>query len=240
MRVDNASTQGNDDIAVVCGATGGLGPSVVRAFAGRGDRVIAVARSREELERLVAAHPGQVRGEPADLTQAAEVDRLWERIDAAGDPPRWVVNVTGGFRGGKLVDSRVEDFTAMLELNLASAWWSCRAAASRLQKHGGGAIVNVGSRSALVHERGAAAYAVSKAAVVKLTQVLAEELKETGIRVNAVVPAVIDTPTNRKSMPPELLKKAVAPESIARVIAFLCSEAAGVVTGAVVPVYGRF
>jgi NAD(P)-dependent dehydrogenase (short-subunit alcohol dehydrogenase family) len=158
------------------------------------------------------------------------------------------VNATGGFRGGTLADSTPDDFNFMMGLNFGSAWWSCRAAARRMTKvpspsgggQGGGAIVNVASRSALVPEAGQAAYAVAKAAVIHLTKVLAAELKASGIRVNAVVPAVIDTPANRRSLPEKLLQKAVSPAEIAAVIAFLCSDAAGAITGSAIPVYGHF
>jgi len=277
------------DLAVILGATGALGTAVVEVFAKRGDRVVAVARSRSEVSRLESKYPlspspsgggqgGGVTGDTADLTSRLDVDDLWERIDRIG-VPRWVVNATGGFRGGKLVDSAPDDFTFMMDLNLASAWWSCRAAARRMQQtpsplveegrggqqtpsplagegrgaqqtpsplagegRGGGtrAIVNVASRSALVPEPGAAAYAVAKAGVVKLTEVLAAELKASGVRVNAVVPAVIDTPANRQSLPEKLIARAVAPRDIANVIAYLCSDASEAITGAAIPVYGRF
>jgi len=104
----------------------------------------------------------------------------------------------------------------------------------------GGGIVNVASRSALVAEPGAAAYAVAKAGVIKLTEVLAAELKVSDIRVNAVVPAIIDTPANRQSLPEKLIAKAVAPGEIAAVIAYLCSDAARAITGVALPVYGRY
>src|SRR5437016_3946930 len=166
------------DLAVIMGATGGLGTAVVDAFATRGDRVIAVARSRSEVSQLASKYPGVVTGDTADLTSRLEVDDLWERIDRAGRP-RWVVNLTGGFKAGKVADSTPDDFTFMMDLNLGSAWWSCRAAARRMQSspapsggaqritsspsggaqritsspsgggQGGGCIVNVSSRSAL-------------------------------------------------------------------------------------------
>jgi len=257
------------DLTVIFGATGGLGSAVVDAFAKRGDRVIAVARSRSGVSELAAKYPlspspsgggqvtspspfgggpgGGVSGDTADLTSRQDVDDLWERIDRVG-VPRWVVNTTGGYRGGKVVDSTPDDFTAMMDLNLGTTWWSCRAAARRMQRtepspSGGGqsgGIVNVSSRSALVAEPGAAAYAIAKAGVIKLTAVLAAELKSSGVRVNVVVPAVIDTAENRKSLPEKLMQKAVAPAEIAAVIVYLCSDAAAAITGAVVPVYGNF
>ncbi len=233
------------DIGVICGATGGLGTAIVDAFAKRGDRVIAVARSRAEVSTLASAYPGTVTGDTADLTDRLAVDDLWERIDRVG-VPRWVVNATGGFRGGTVAESTPDDFSFMMGLNLGSAWWSCRAAARRMAKvpsgenRVGGAIVNVASRSALVAEGGQAAYAVAKAGVIQLTKVLAVELKSSGVRVNAVVPAVIDTPANRRSLPEKLLQKAVPPSEIAAVIAYLCSDAAQAITGTALPVYGRF
>ena len=228
------------DLAVIMGATGGLGTAVVDAFATRGDRVVAVARSRAEVSQLASQYPGIVTGDTADLTSRVAVEELWERIDRLGIP-RWVVNVTGGYRGGKVVDTTPDDFTFMMDLNLGSAWWSCRAAARRMSGGAqGGSIVNVSARSALVAEPGAAAYAVAKAGVIKLTEVLAAELKTSGVRVNAVVPAIIDTPANRKAFPEKLMEKAVAPDEIAAVIAYLCSDAALAVTGVAVPVYGRY
>ena len=235
------------DLAVIMGATGGLGTAVVDAFATRGDRVIAVARSRSEVSQLASKYPGVVTGDTADLTSRLEVDDLWERIDRVGRP-RWVVNLTGGFKAGKVADSTPDDFTFMMDLNLGSAWWSCRAAARRMQSspapsgggQGGGCIVNVSSRSALVAEPGAAAYAIAKAGVIKLTEDLAAELKASGVRVNAVVPAIIDTPANRASMPEKLIQKAVAPAEIAAVIAYLCSDAAQAITGVAIPTYGRY
>src|SRR6266702_2811378 len=257
------------DLAVIMGATGGLGSAIVDAFASRGDRVIAVARSRAEVSQIASRYPlspspsgggqgGGVTGETADLTSRLAVDDLWERIDRAGTP-RWVVNATGGYPAGKVADSTPDDFTFMMDLNLGTAWWSCRAAARRMQTvpspsgeaqrltsspsgggQGGGCIVNVSSRSALVAEPGAAVYAVAKAGVIKLTEVLAAELKASGVRVNVIVPAIIDTAVNRQALPEKLMQKAVAPAEIAAVIAYLCSDAAAAITGATIPVYGKY
>jgi len=231
------------DLAVIMGATGGLGSAIVDAFASRGDRVIAVARSRAEVSQLASKYPGGVTGDTADLTSRLAVDDLWERIDRVGSP-RWLVNATGGYRAGKVVDTTPDDFTFMMDLNLGTAWWSCRAAARRMQSlptaSGGGCIVNVSSRSALVAEPGAAAYAVAKAGVIKLTEVLAAELKASGVRVNVIVPAIIDTAVNRQALPEKLMQKAVAPAEIAAVIAYLCSDAALAITGAAIPVYGKY
>jgi NAD(P)-dependent dehydrogenase (short-subunit alcohol dehydrogenase family) len=224
------------DLTVILGATGGLGTAVVDAFATRGDRIIAVARSIAGVSALAAKYPGRVTGDTANLTSRQDVDDLWERIDRVG-VPRWVVNTTGGYRGGKVAETTPDDFTTMMDLNLGTAWWSCRAAARRMQ---GGGIINVSSRSALVAEPGAAAYAIAKAGVIKLTEVLAAELKSAGVRVNVVVPALIDTPENRKSLPEKAMQKAVAPAEIAEVILYLCSDAAVAVTGVAIPVYGRF
>ena len=221
---------------MILGATGGLGTAIVDAFAARGDRIIAVARSRSGVSQLESRYPGVVSGDTADLTSRFAVDELWERIDRIG-VPRWVVNATGGFRAGKVAESTPDDFSFMMDLNLGTAWWSCRAAARRM--HGGG-IVNVSSRSALSAEPGAAAYAVAKAGVIKLTEVLAAELNASDIRVNAVVPAIIDTPANRQALPEKLIAKAVAPAEIAAVIAYLCSDASRAITGVAIPVYGRY
>jgi NAD(P)-dependent dehydrogenase (short-subunit alcohol dehydrogenase family) len=204
------------DVALVCGSSGALGAAVVEALTARGDAVVGLGRAR------------------VDLSDPAAVETFWDELDRNGELPRWVVNTVGGFRGGTLADSDDETVRAMLATNLETALWTSRAAARRLPA--GGAIVNVSARAALTGGRGSAAYAVAKAGVVRLTEVLALELAAHEIRVNAVLPSVIDTPKNRAGG--RDVANAVAPEQIASVIAFLCSDAAAAVTGASIPVYG--
>ena len=197
------------DVALVCGGGGALGSAVADALRLRGDEVIVVDK------------------DSVDLTDPDAVEVFWGRL---AETPRWVVNAAGGFRPGTVADSEPADVRFLSDLNLSTAWWSCRAAARRLPA--GGAIVNVAARAALSGGAGSAGYAVSKAAVVRLTQVLALELAERRVRVNAIVPALIDTPANRAAG----ITGGTPPAEIADAVAFLLSDAASAVSGAVVPV----
>jgi NAD(P)-dependent dehydrogenase (short-subunit alcohol dehydrogenase family) len=218
-------------VALVCGGGGALGSAIVGALLERGDHVVAVDRHPHDGPAVDG-----LSHEAIDLTSAEEVAAMWDRLEEAGDRPRWVVNAAGGFRPGTVAESEVDAVDFVAALNLGTAWWSCREAARRLPE--GGAIVNVSSRSALVGGTGAAAYSVAKAGVVRLTEILAAELRERRVRVNAILPSVIDTPANRETSSAESLRNAVAPADLASVIGFLLSDAAAAVTGAVVPVYG--
>ena len=217
------------DVSLVCGGGGALGGAIVDALRARGDRVVVV-------DRAPGVSDESVRHESVDLTSAEEVAALWDRLGADGWSPRWVVNAVGGFRGGRVGESDPESVRFVTDLNLGTAWWSCREASLRLPE--GGAIVNVSSRSGVEGGVGSAAYSVAKAGVIRLTEVLAADLSERRVRVNAILPSVIDTPANRESLSAEALRKAVPPADIASVIAFLLSDAASAVTGAIVPVYG--
>jgi NAD(P)-dependent dehydrogenase (short-subunit alcohol dehydrogenase family) len=208
------------DVALVCGAGGALGGALVAAFLARGDDVVAA-------DRTAAGRTDGARTEAADLSSPDDVEALWERLDRT---PRWVVNAVGAFRAGSVADSDAESYAFMHDVNLATAWWSCRAAARRVEA--GGAVVNVAARSAIAGGAGSAAYSVAKAGVVRLTQVLSAELAERGVRANAILPTLIDTPANRAAMSAEALRNAVPPERVASVVAFLCSDAAAAVTGA--------
>ena len=219
--------------AVVTGAGGALGSAVVDALRVTGACVVAVDRSLASMEHL----PTDVIRQTCDLTDPVSVDELFGRLPADGRPVSSVVHTVGAFRVGSIVDSTVEDYRLLLDVNLATAWWVSRAAAIAMSD-GGGAIVHIGARNGVETVRGAAAYGVSKAAVIHLTRTLDAELRSAGVRVNAVLPGLIDTPANRASLPAESMARAVRPEAIAAVIAFLVSAAATPVSGAVIPVYG--
>jgi len=150
-----------------------------------------------------------------------------------------LVNAVGGYAGGQpLWETDSKTFDQMFALNLRSGYVLCRAIVPVMLKQRSGAILNVSSRTALDHAAGAAAYAASKAAAVAMIDSLAADLKGTGIRVNSVLPSIIDTDANRKAMPKADFTKWPKPEEIARVILFLCSEEARLIHGAAVPVYG--
>jgi NAD(P)-dependent dehydrogenase (short-subunit alcohol dehydrogenase family) len=145
----------------------------------------------------------------------------------------------GGYAGAtKLWELETKVFDQMLELNLRSGYALSRAAVRAMLKKRHGAIVNVAAKAAFDHAAGAAAYAASKSAAVALLDSLAADLKGSGIRVNTVLPSIIDTEANRKAMPTAEFSKWPKPEDIARVILFLCSDDARVIHGAAIPVYG--
>ncbi len=226
-------------LSVVCGAAGALGQAVAAELALHSEQVVAVARSWPDpgpSDDLTSSGSALCRL-AADLSDPMEVDRLWAEIDRIGHPGA-LVNVVGGFTGGAVTATDVPTYRSLIELNLSTTWWSCRAAASRFVDVGGGAIVNVAARAAVSGGAGTAAYAVAKAGVLKLTEVLAAELAPSHVRVNAILSAVIDTPANRSWMSERTLASAVPPEVIAKVICFLVSEDAWPISGAAVPVYG--
>jgi NAD(P)-dependent dehydrogenase (short-subunit alcohol dehydrogenase family) len=144
-----------------------------------------------------------------------------------------------GTRGGiKLWELETGVFEQMIALNLRAGFVLARAAARVMVKQGSGTIVNVAAKAAVDHAAGASAYAASKAAAVAMIDCLAADLKGTGVRANSIMPSIIDTPANRKAMPKADFAKWPKPEEIARVILFLCTDAAKLVHGAAVPVYG--
>ena len=225
--------------ALISGGTGGLGAAVTRAFLDAGWRVVVPVYDDAERDR-VDSHERLVL-EAADLSDADSTTSVVGIAAAHAEAPlRAVVNLVGGFgAGGRVHETPIEDYEAQLALNLRPTYLVCHAAIPHLQAAGGGAIVCVSSRAALKPFAGAAGYIVAKAALLAFVDVLAAEYRDDGIRANAILPSVIDTPANRRSMPDADHARWVAPEQIARVVRFLCEDGSGVVSGAHVPVYGR-
>jgi NAD(P)-dependent dehydrogenase (short-subunit alcohol dehydrogenase family) len=224
-----------DPTVLVTGGTGGLGAAVTQAFLDGGWRVVVPWIAERELER-VQAHD-RLELVRADLF---DPDAVAAAVATAGPSLRAAVNLVGGFAiHDRVHETPIETFEEQLRLNLRPTYLVCAAALPVLLAAGGGAIVCVSSRAARQPFPGAAGYVVSKAAVLALVDALDAEYRKDRIRVNAVLPSVIDTPFNRSSMPDADFDTWVAPEEIARVIRFLCSDDASVTSGAHLPVYGR-
>ena len=149
-----------------------------------------------------------------------------------------MINVAGGFRWETVADGDASTWRKLFEMNVGTTLNASKAVIPYLIEQGGGSIVNVGANGAVKAGAGMGAYAASKSGVHRLTEALAEELKEHGIRVNAVLPSMIDTPTNRADMPAADFSKWVAPSDLAEVVLFLASDAAKAITGALIPVMG--
>jgi NAD(P)-dependent dehydrogenase (short-subunit alcohol dehydrogenase family) len=221
-------------VAVVTGAGGPLGRATSMALASGGFTVVAVDRNEAALREL----PDSIRSEAADATDPAVPTRLVDRIASEVGPPEVLVNTIGAFELGNALAATPEALARMIDVNLGAALWLSQAVAPHMQQRGSGAIVHVTARPALEPTAGMAAYSVSKAGLVHLTRILDVELRPLGIRVNAVAPQLLDTPATRASFPPEVIAHAVAPQAIAGLIAFLVSDAAAPVSGAILPAYG--
>jgi NAD(P)-dependent dehydrogenase (short-subunit alcohol dehydrogenase family) len=216
--------------ALITGATGGLGTAVVECFAAGGWDVVGVdRRPPPPTHDRDGVHFVQ-----ADLFDQAEVEQA---VAQAGDELRAVVNLVGGFaQGGRVHETPIEEFERQFTLNLRPTYLVTAAAIPRMRQ---GTIVCVGTRAALRPFPGAAGYVASKAALLALVRALDAEYRDDGIRINAVLPSVIDTPANRESMPGADHDAWVAPSAIAGVIHFLSSDESAPISGAEIPVYGR-
>lgn len=220
-------------VVVVTGAFGQLGRAVV-------DEVRAQGARAALLDVAAGAAPPDARAWTVDLTSLADATRVFGeaaqhfgRIDA-------LANIAGGFRWQTLEASEdLSEWSRLHAMNLQTCVTACKAVLPHLRAAGAGRIVNVGAMGALKGASGMGAYAASKGGVMRLTESLADELKLSEITVNAVLPSIIDTPQNRADMPKANFERWVKAQEIAQVIAFLMSDAAGAVTGALVPVTGK-
>ena len=221
-------------VAIVVGAGGELGRATAEKLAAAGFTVAGVDRSEEGMKEL----PDGMRRETADPTDPAAARSAVDRIAAEAGPPEVLVNTIGTYHLGDALAATPDDLRLMVDVNVGPALWLTQAVVPYMRERGSGSIVHVAARPGLEPTAGMATYAVSKAALVHLTRVLDLELRPLGIRVNAVAPQLLDTAKNRPYLSPELLAHAVAPEAVAGIIAYLVSDAAAPVSGAIVPTYG--
>ena len=236
----NISFAGN--VVLVAGGTGGLGRAVSLAFLQEGAHVIVTYRKQEELASLqtAATNPSSLEGHAVDVTDENAVAALVAGIVAKYGKLDAGVNTIGGDAGGiKLWDLETRVFDSMLSLNLRAGFVLARAVLPAMLKQKHGSFVNVAAKAAIDHAAGAAAYAASKAAAVALMDSLAADTRGTGVRVNSILPSIIDTPANRQAMPGSDFAAWPKPEDIAKVILFLSSDAARTIHGATVPVFGN-
>ena len=229
-------------VAVVAGGTGGLGRAVSLAFLEEGAKVFVTYRKEEEfvaLKNSAAANLSSLEGRQVDVTDESASAEFVNGIVAQHGALDVLVNTIGGYAGGvKLWDMKTAILDNMLALNLRSGYVLARAVLPAMLKAGRGSVVNIAAKAAIDHAAGAAAYAASKAGAVALMDSLAADCTGTGVRVNSVLPSIIDTPANRRAMPNSDFQKWPKPEDIAQVVLFLSSDAAKTIHGAAVPVYG--
>lgn len=217
---------------IVTGGAGALGTAVCKALSGAGAKVLAI-----DYGQLPAEQPGIGN---VDLSDAAKAKAALDKAAAEMGGLYALINVAGGFRWEKIGGGKIETWDFLYTVNVKTAVNACQAALPHLLKAKNGRIVNIGAAAAAKSAAaGMGAYTASKAAVLKLTEALADEVKNDGITVNAVSPTTIDTAANRKDMPDADFSKWVKPEEIASLIEYLLSPAASAVTGANIPIAGR-
>jgi NAD(P)-dependent dehydrogenase (short-subunit alcohol dehydrogenase family) len=227
-------------VVAVAGATGALGRAVCAACLAAGARVAGAARRDEELRRLAASlAPAPDRFLPcaADAGEAAGAERLVAAASDAYGRVDALVNAAGAWEGGRPTwETDPAAYQRLLATNLGTMFHLARAALPRMLAQGGGAVVGVASVAAHGGQAGSAAYAASKAGLLALLASLALEVRGRGVRVNAIVPDVIDTESNRRAMPGGDFSRWVKPEHVARVVVFLCSDLGQAIHGAQIPV----
>ncbi|BCA55259.1 3-oxoacyl-[acyl-carrier-protein] reductase FabG [Nitrospira sp. KM1] len=220
-------------VIVIAGAAGGLGRTVVPAFTGTGTHVVALNRSGPP---SVSEASSSVQ---VDVTDESDVRRAVNDIIKKTGRIDVMINLVGGFAVGRVVDTDASLWQRMLAMNLTSAFLLSKAVLPHMVDRGSGRIVHVAAWAAVEPFPGAAAYIVAKSGLLALINVMALETKGSGVTVNGVLPATIDTPANRTNMPEADPSSWTKPESIAGTLLFLASEAADQISGATIPVGTR-
>lgn len=217
---------------IITGAFGALGQVVARAFAQAGDKVARVD--------FAASAPSPLDGAidigGVDLTDIAATQAALDTVVAAHGGIDVLINIAGGFTWETLDDGSIDAWARMQNMNLMTAATITKLALPYLTKGSESRIINMGAGAAVKAGAGMGAYGASKSGVHRLTEALAEELADKGVTVNAILPSIIDTPTNRRDMPDADVSQWVTADRIADVMLFLASEQSHAVTGALIPV----
>jgi NAD(P)-dependent dehydrogenase (short-subunit alcohol dehydrogenase family) len=225
-------------VVIVTGATGRLGSAVTRAFHATGAHLVAPDRSTGHAQELfpdLADSPDHILADGIDVTNSEQMETLVQaaldrfgRLDA-------LVNTVGGYRGGTpLHETPLENWNFLFNLNARSVFIASRAVIPIMLQQGRGKIVNIGSHSALAGQAGDGLYSAAKGAVVRLTESMSADYKQLGIQVNAILPAALVSAADMRADP----TRGVTPDSVAQVVLFLCSEAANIISGAIIPTFG--
>lgn len=223
---------------LVTGGSGALGSVIVQRFLAEQAKVALSYLSGKEMDR-VKEKIGQSLAVQADVTKEADVVKLFDVVAKQFKRIDIVVNTVGGFLARKpVVEVSLEEWDLMMNMNLKSAFLCTREALRRMKGQPYGRIVNMSAMVGLAPSPSRAPYAISKSAVSLLTDLAAQEVKGSGITVNAIAPSIIKTEANLASMPDEDSKKWVRPEEIADLICYLCSDAGGALTGTTLKAYG--
>jgi NAD(P)-dependent dehydrogenase (short-subunit alcohol dehydrogenase family) len=226
-------------VAIVTGGTGGVGQTVVRDFLARGVPVaIPVSNSRGDAGSDMFP-PEKTFIRRADLRNEASVGEFIQAAQREFSQVDYLVNIAGGYAGGRRIEEiTLEEWEGMLDLNLKTAFLMTRGVLPIMKKGGFGRIINIAALPAVLPSANKAAYAVSKRGVAALTELTHEEVKGSGITVNAIAPGIIDTEANRKAMGERDIARWVTPTEISRLIQYLCSDDARPVSGNIIRAFG--
>ncbi len=230
----------NNRTVLITGASGNLGRAVANAFAQLGANLVLVDLQRGSLEKAFGAEDMQRLFAPANLLDMEQVRAVvqaachrFSRIDV-------LCNIAGGFRMGSLVhETSDQDWNFLFDINARSMLHAVRAVVPKMLENGHGKIINIGANAAQKGVAQMGAYCAAKDVVIRLTEAMATELRDSNINVNCVLPSIIDTPENRAAMPHADSSRWVAPDALADTIVFLASDGARAIHGAAIPVTGR-
>jgi NAD(P)-dependent dehydrogenase (short-subunit alcohol dehydrogenase family) len=240
IRMETGVLGVKDKVVAITGGFGSLGVATAAWLIAHGARVALIGRGAAPAKQTLPPGVGEATGIGGiDLTDASAAREALDAVNTQLGGLDALLNIAGAFRWETVTDGDPASWDLMYELNVKTALNASRAALPHLLRGKAGRIVNIGAGAGWKAGLGTGAYGASKAGVARLTEALAEELKDKGVTVNAVVPSIIDTPQNRKDMPDADFTRWVAPHEIAALIGFLLSAEAQAITGALIPVNGR-